>query len=336
MDADSSSKFIGSLTKFLQSLCNGYVEFQRGVELVGHIYLSIDTGEKVDYVLHEKVSKSDESSVTFVSNSFHALPPDKEKNKGPDTSKIDAGPGVKSARAVSDDDDIVIIDSGSTDILGSTNSGTIPSRKRKISPGNDQRPMQKLVKASVGQSPAGHNQGINSNTRQQTGGPSATVSSQEGLNVSEMKLEQITSDELLSLASQVGEGHSRSSVPRSLGQRSSASAVSGSGNATGWIKQEVLDNADGDSDTGWSQGRDESNSNSGSNLYPVMLHQNTAAYSNPVFPGFSPNSSGGLPSFANPMPGTSQDLSGLDPSGGFIFFFYELALMLQAIQPQRV
>ena len=33
MDSDSSSKFIGSLTKFLQSLCNGYVEFEDGVNL---------------------------------------------------------------------------------------------------------------------------------------------------------------------------------------------------------------------------------------------------------------------------------------------------------------
>lgn len=75
---------------------------------------------------------------------------------------------------------------------------------------------------------------------------------------------------------------------------------------------------------GWSCARDDSNSNSGSNLYPVMLHQNPAAYSNPVFPGFSGPNTSGSPSavnpYANPMPGSSQDISGLDPSGGCPFF----------------
>lgn len=78
MDTESSSKFIGSLSKFLQSLCNGYVNFEDGVELIGHIYLSVDTGKKIDYILNEKVCKSD-NSVTFISNSFHAQPLDKLK-----------------------------------------------------------------------------------------------------------------------------------------------------------------------------------------------------------------------------------------------------------------
>ena len=79
MDFDSSSKFISSLAKFLQSLCNGYVEFDNGVEVIGHIYLNVDTGKKIDYVLNEKVCKTDQNSVTFISNSFHATPAEKPK-----------------------------------------------------------------------------------------------------------------------------------------------------------------------------------------------------------------------------------------------------------------
>ncbi|GFR65869.1 hypothetical protein ElyMa_005542500 [Elysia marginata] len=79
MDFDSSSKFISSLAKFLQSLCNGYVEFNNGVEVIGHIYINVDTGKKIDYILNEKVCKTEENSVTFISNSFHAQPAEKPK-----------------------------------------------------------------------------------------------------------------------------------------------------------------------------------------------------------------------------------------------------------------
>ena len=271
MDEDSSSKFIGSLTKFLQSLCNGYVEFQRGVELVGHIYLSIDTGEKVDYILHEKVSKNDENSVTFVSNSFHAQPLDKDKGKEKTASNKDAPASRSSARSSKDtsgdeDDDIIIVDK-SKGVLGSTNSGTIPSRgvKRVVSPSSDQRQVQR-TRSSTGPS----RQGSSSNpvtppprtlvNRQQAGGPAATVTSQdaaqqENLNMGDLKLEQITRDELLSLASQVGEGGSgppsTSSVPRSQSQRTGAAAANSGGDRTVWIKQEAADdNGGGDSDAG--------------------------------------------------------------------------------------
>lgn len=79
MDYDSSSKFISSLAKFLQSLCNGYVEFDSGVQVIGHLYLSVDTGKTIDYILNEKVCKTDENSVTFISNSFHAQPAEKPR-----------------------------------------------------------------------------------------------------------------------------------------------------------------------------------------------------------------------------------------------------------------
>lgn len=120
MDTDSSSKFIGSLTKFLQSLCNGYVEFETGVELIGHIYLSVDSGKqfkKIDYILNEKVCKND-NSVTFISNSFHALPLD--KSKPPSGKKGSEDDGRK-------DDDVGLSDSGDSGSRN-TNSGSVPAR----------------------------------------------------------------------------------------------------------------------------------------------------------------------------------------------------------------
>lgn len=119
MDYDSSTKFISSLAKFLQSLCNGYVEFDNGVEVIGHIYLSVDTGKKIDYILNEKVCKTDENSVTFISNSFHAQPAEKPKP----TSKK-SRPDVDSKSQ----DDTVEIDSDSNNSQTepkSTNHGTL-------------------------------------------------------------------------------------------------------------------------------------------------------------------------------------------------------------------
>ena len=273
MDVDSSSKFIGSLTKFLQSLCNGYVEFQRGVELVGHIYLSIDTGEKVDYILHEKVSKNDENSVTFVSNSFHAQPLDKEKDKmsGNKDTPSKSGASARGSRDTSsdDDDDIMIVDQ-SGGAPGSTNSGTIPSRgmKRVASPNSDQRQAQRTGQHGAG-GPSSHRNPGSSNpmspprNRQQAGGPSATVTSQdaqqENINMGDMKLEQISTDELLSLASQVGEGASSShtshshmpSVPsHRVPVRVGRSTLGDTAGQPVWIKQEAPDDMHGGPDTG--------------------------------------------------------------------------------------
>ncbi|XP_005089527.1 uncharacterized protein LOC101860137 isoform X8 [Aplysia californica] len=114
MDFDSSSKFIASLAKFLQSLCNGYVEFDKGVEVIGHIYLNVDsdTGRKIDYVLNEKVCKND-NSVTFISNSFHAQPAEKPK------------PPKKAAESDKQNDETV--DETGQTVPNSTNVGTIGS-----------------------------------------------------------------------------------------------------------------------------------------------------------------------------------------------------------------
>ena len=117
MDFDSSSKFIASLAKFLQSLCNGYVDFDKGVEVIGHIYLNVDsdTGKKIDYVLNEKVCKND-NSVTFISHSFHAQPAEKPK------------PPKKESDKPKDDETVVMDDPVET-IPSSTNVGTVGSYK---------------------------------------------------------------------------------------------------------------------------------------------------------------------------------------------------------------
>ncbi|XP_070210801.1 uncharacterized protein [Littorina saxatilis] len=348
MDVDSSSKFIGSLTKFLQSLCNGYVEFQRGVELVGHIYLSIDTGEKVDYILHEKVSKNDENSVTFVSNSFHAQPLDKDKAVADKESLIKFGAKGSEDASGDDSDDIMILDQ-SKGVPGSTNAGTIPFKgtKRVASPSSDQRRL-----AQRGYAGPVRNQGssnpMSPPRNRQLSGPSATVTSHggqsENINVGDMKLEQITTDELLSLASQVGEGASSSNLPPRGPVRVGRSSLGDAAGQPVWIKQEPPDDRQGGPDTGWSHSRDgqSDSSNSGSNLYPVMMHPNASAYSsNPVFPGFPsmsgpsatatsqhhglsqplPGTSGANP-YANLMPGTSGSV---DPAGGNSFHRHQTA-----------
>ncbi|XP_071089598.1 uncharacterized protein [Haliotis cracherodii] len=75
MNDDTTTRFIASLVKSLQSLCHGYVEFEKNIEIIGHIYLNIDSQQKYDYVVNEQVCKNeDESQAMFVSNSFHAQP----------------------------------------------------------------------------------------------------------------------------------------------------------------------------------------------------------------------------------------------------------------------
>lgn len=72
MDVAVANRFISSLSKSLQALCHGCMDFDSGIEIVGYINVNIDCGSKVDYVLNEKVLKSTTNSMTFVSNSFLA------------------------------------------------------------------------------------------------------------------------------------------------------------------------------------------------------------------------------------------------------------------------
>ncbi|KAL8578080.1 hypothetical protein ACOMHN_055400 [Nucella lapillus] len=109
MDDDSCSKFITSLTKYLQSLCHSYVEFSNGVELVGHIYLHVDTGKKIDYVLNESVCKNGSNVVKFTSNSYHAQPVDKSQKTNP-LKKAPDPPNPEGGRK-RDDSDVIIVGS---------------------------------------------------------------------------------------------------------------------------------------------------------------------------------------------------------------------------------
>lgn len=70
LDMVAANRFISSLSKSLQALCHGCMEFDKGIEIGGYIYVSIDRGSKVDYVLNEMVQKNDNNSMKFISNSY--------------------------------------------------------------------------------------------------------------------------------------------------------------------------------------------------------------------------------------------------------------------------
>lgn len=269
MDVDSSSKFIASLTKFLQSLCNGYVDFENGVELVGHIYLSVDTGKKIDYILHEKVCKNDENSVTFISNSFHAQPFDKTKSQT--KQQVDTFKGKTRSDKVrdvdkeetvgrkDDDEDVVIVNAtkGALENSDGASMGT-RGRKRPASPSSEQqfqRPFRRNAEGSLsspsssaqqsGQSGSGV---LGSNGLRRKAQPSATITSQEdqtdSFSSSDLKLEHMTTDELLSLASQVSDSScSASIIPPATGSGSRSTGGEPS-NQQVWVKQEAPDDDD--------------------------------------------------------------------------------------------
>ena len=70
MDEDVSTKFIGSISKHLQTLCNGYIDFSSWVQVTGHLYVSLDTGKIDEYLLNEKLTKPlGVDSVVFSSRS---------------------------------------------------------------------------------------------------------------------------------------------------------------------------------------------------------------------------------------------------------------------------
>ena len=72
LDVAVANRFISSLSKSLQALCHGCMDFNSGIEIVGYINVNIDCGSQIDYVLNEKVQKSDNNSMKFISNSFLA------------------------------------------------------------------------------------------------------------------------------------------------------------------------------------------------------------------------------------------------------------------------
>jgi hypothetical protein len=88
LDEEAAQKFIGALIKSVQTLCHGYLNFEDGVEIIGHINLSVDRGSRLHYILEEKVCKNEENSTLFISNSFHAQ---KEKADGKSKGSVPSG-----------------------------------------------------------------------------------------------------------------------------------------------------------------------------------------------------------------------------------------------------
>ncbi|XP_076461345.1 uncharacterized protein LOC143293889 isoform X4 [Babylonia areolata] len=92
MDGDKASRFVSSLVKSIQALCNGYIDFSSSIEVIGHIHLNIDRSVKLDYVLTEEVSKSvSEGSTLFASHSYHSQPPSKSDSSSRNRQKQSAG-----------------------------------------------------------------------------------------------------------------------------------------------------------------------------------------------------------------------------------------------------
>jgi len=72
MDYGTSAQFVSSLVKSLQALCNGYVEFDTWVQVRGQLYLNTDTGKTIEFVIDEKVCKTNEYSVSYSGNRLQA------------------------------------------------------------------------------------------------------------------------------------------------------------------------------------------------------------------------------------------------------------------------
>ncbi|XP_050419201.1 B-cell lymphoma 6 protein homolog isoform X3 [Patella vulgata] len=81
MDDEVAQKFINSVVKNLQVLCHSNVDFNKNVEVIGHLYLNVDSCTKLNYIVNEKVCRNESSSTVFVSNSFHAEVGVKKKEK---------------------------------------------------------------------------------------------------------------------------------------------------------------------------------------------------------------------------------------------------------------
>ncbi|XP_050398002.2 uncharacterized protein LOC126815931 isoform X2 [Patella vulgata] len=74
MDPEEANKFINALVKNLQVLCHGHVNFNTSIQVIGHLYLNVDSDTNIDYIVNEKVCKNDTSSTVFVSKSYHSEP----------------------------------------------------------------------------------------------------------------------------------------------------------------------------------------------------------------------------------------------------------------------
>ena len=70
MNSDTSSLFLKALTKSLRHLSRNCIDFETTVLVTGNVYVSMDSKEKIHYVLNEKLYKNDSNQVEFLGNSF--------------------------------------------------------------------------------------------------------------------------------------------------------------------------------------------------------------------------------------------------------------------------
>ena len=70
MEDDLRKQFLSSLTSSLQHLCNGCTRYEKYVSVTGHLYVSIDSVQNMEYVISEKMCKTEDNVVNFTSNSF--------------------------------------------------------------------------------------------------------------------------------------------------------------------------------------------------------------------------------------------------------------------------
>ena len=75
MDQDVSNKFLATLAEMMQYCCNKYVDFQHFTLVTGSFYLSIDDGEKTEFILNEKLYTTDRNRVIYLSNSYPSTSP---------------------------------------------------------------------------------------------------------------------------------------------------------------------------------------------------------------------------------------------------------------------
>ena len=72
MDGDPNKTLMASLVKFIQWFCTAHINFDKSIHFVGQIFLSVDTAEAFEYVVDERLCKTDKE-LNFISNSFDSL-----------------------------------------------------------------------------------------------------------------------------------------------------------------------------------------------------------------------------------------------------------------------
>ena len=83
MDNQTSTKFVATLSNFLLSQCNEYIQFEKYVLVTGHLYVSVDTGEHMEYIVNEKLVKTDGNcDKNILSNSYQIVKAKSENSNG--------------------------------------------------------------------------------------------------------------------------------------------------------------------------------------------------------------------------------------------------------------